>query len=272
MIHLPPRCIRRWRAVSTRLALEHGKARTRAFQNGVSGNAKDTPGTCRSPRAAVRALARACIQAFRTLLAPCQDGRRRERGHKALVRTDIRRGLMPTNVLLAGRQHHDLGRTPGLILGVTDKAPRGLANVLLMRRIVANAKDSQPWSPIVQGDGQVLRFSHKDICPLAPRTERAGSFEPAGSQQHRIRNDNGSGPRRCASSVSPSTSSRHPRLLTCGKTIPANPSAWATAWGSNTATVRAMLWVDGDYIIRESCAAQKGVDNLQILWPERAQQ
>src|SRR4029453_2215246 len=101
---------------------------------------------------------------------------------------------MPTNVLLASRQHHDLGRTPSLILGVTDEAPRGLANVLLMRRIVAHAEDSQPWSPIVRRDGQVLRFSHKDICPLALRTKRAGGFESTGSQQHRIRNDNGSGP------------------------------------------------------------------------------
>jgi hypothetical protein len=102
---------------------------------------------------------------------------------------------MTTNVLLAGREHHDLGRTPSLVLGVPDKAPRRLANVLWMRGVVANAKYPQPWSPIVRGDGQVLRFPYKNICPLTPGTERAGGFEPTGSQQHGVRDDNGSSPK-----------------------------------------------------------------------------
>jgi hypothetical protein len=47
----------------------------------------------------------------------------------------------------------------------------------------------------VRGNGQVLRFSHQDICPLAVRPERAGGFEPAGSQEHRVCDNNGSGPK-----------------------------------------------------------------------------
>src|SRR5262249_2941825 len=99
---------------------------------------------------------------------------------------------MTTYVLLTGRQHHDLGRTPGLILGLADEAPGRLANVLWLRRSVANAKDSQPWPHVLRGNGQVLRFSHEDICSPAPRPQRAGGFDPAGSQEHRVRDNNGS--------------------------------------------------------------------------------
>src|SRR5439155_159778 len=123
-----------------------------------------------------------CTRLAHALLAPCQDRRCRQRGHKALVRTDVRGGLMTANVLLAGRQYHDLGSTPGLILGVTDEPPRRLANVLLMRGIVAHAKHPQPWTPVVRWDGQVLRFPHEDIGSLALLAEGAGDFQPAAGQ------------------------------------------------------------------------------------------
>jgi len=99
----------------------------------------------------------------------------------------------------------------------------------------------------------VLRFSHKDICPLARRTETCRSFEPAASQQHRVRDDNGSGSKAVRQIREPSTSSRHPRLLTCGKAIPRQPISLGHCLGlQHRERYRATLWVDGDYLIRES--------------------
>src|SRR5262245_13261970 len=80
------------------------------------------------------------------------------------------------------------------MLRVPDKPPRGLTNVLLMRRIVAYTKEPEPWTAVVRWDRQVLGFAHENICPLALLAKRARGFETTGRQKHRISDDNGSDP------------------------------------------------------------------------------